>query len=162
MAKLKVIKKTEEEETSNMDDKKPGVARKTYIPNPTIYNPKLESTTNIDTAGYAAGAKKFPKVKVLEATGKPKEGMAIRKADINMIKMPLEEQENPPKVKILEAKGKLKEGMAKRKEVDRAIKNPVSVAFGPSGYSANDMVNIKKRIIESDKKKEISESNKEK
>jgi hypothetical protein len=84
MAKLKVIKKTEEVEMPSMEDKKPGVKQKVYNT-----SGNLLSTTNIDTSGYAAGAKKFPKVTILEAKGKMKEGMVKRKEVDRAIKNPI-------------------------------------------------------------------------
>lgn len=83
MAKLKVIKKTEEVEMPNTEDKKPGVKQKAINTRGDI-----EIIKTIDTSGYAAGAKKFPKTTEY-ARGGVKEGTAKRKEVDRVIKNPI-------------------------------------------------------------------------
>jgi hypothetical protein len=56
------------------DKKKKGVKQEVYSD-----RGDLLFTKNIDTAGYAAGAKKFPMTKTLERNEKVKSGTATRK-----------------------------------------------------------------------------------
>ena len=48
------------------------------------------------------------------------------------------------------ARGGIKQKKINRKQVDRAIKNPIEVGYEP-GVSASERMNMKKRIVESNK-----------